>query len=154
MVSKYLTYFNFSVENDIPSRKQNQAFFWFEQIKAAAKSLQVSNARNISNCYWKTYHYFYGVYYTVLFNLNSLTLHGNPIENSPNYRASIICMFPNLKSLDFAKVTDDEKDAARLHIIVNNSNVKKYSLWVILCCCHLQISWHYYLLIIHSIYPP
>ena len=38
-------------------------------------------------------------------------------------------MFPNLKSLDFAKVTDDEKDAARLHIIVNNTNVKKYSLW-------------------------
>lgn len=61
-------------------------------------------------------------------NLYSLTLHGNPIENSPNYRASIICMFPNLKSLDFAKVTDDEKDAARLHIIVNNTNVKKYSL--------------------------
>ena len=38
-------------------------------------------------------------------------------------------MFPNLKSLDFAKVTDDEKDAARLHIIVNNTNVKKHSLW-------------------------
>ena len=74
------------------------------------------------------HYFFYGIYNTVLFNLNSLTLHGNPIENSPNYRASIICMFPNLKSLDFAKVTDDEKDAARLHIIVNNSNVKKYSL--------------------------
>ena len=39
-------------------------------------------------------------------------------------------MFPNLKSLDFAKVTDDEKDAAKLHIIVNNTNVKKYSLWM------------------------
>ena len=39
-------------------------------------------------------------------------------------------MFPNLKSLDFAKVTDDEKDAAKLHIIVNNTNVKKYSLWI------------------------
>ena len=61
-------------------------------------------------------------------NLYSLTLHGNPIENFPNYRASVICMFPKLKSLDFAKVTEDEKDAAKLHIIVNNSNVKKYSL--------------------------
>merc|ERR1712038_1349360 len=61
-------------------------------------------------------------------NLYSLTLHGNPIENFPNYRASVICMFPKLKSLDFAKVTEDEKDAAKLHIIVNNTNVKKYSL--------------------------
>merc|ERR1719336_3098505 len=60
-------------------------------------------------------------------NLYSLTLHGNPIENFPNYRASVICMFPKLKSLDFAKVTEDEKDQAKLHIIVNNSNVKKYS---------------------------
>ncbi len=61
-------------------------------------------------------------------NLYSLTLHGNPIENYPNYRSSIICMFPQLKSLDFAKVTEAEKDKAKLHIIVNNSNVKKYSL--------------------------
>ena len=29
-------------------------------------------------------------------------------------------MFPELKSLDFAKVTEDEKDSARLQIIVNN----------------------------------
>ena len=60
-------------------------------------------------------------------NLYSLTLHGNPIENYPNYRSSIICMFPQLKSLDFAKVTEAEKDKAKLHIIVSNSNVKKYS---------------------------
>eukprot|EP00093_Oithona_nana_P004794 04794.XXX_174916_175636_1 [CDS] Oithona nana genome sequencing. len=60
-------------------------------------------------------------------NLYSLTLHGNPIENYPNYRSSIICMFPQLKSLDFAKVTEAEKDKAKLHIIVNNSSVKKYS---------------------------
>ena len=128
MVWQHSVYFNFSVENDIPSRKQNQAFCRFEQIKAVAKSLQVSHASITSYCYLKHTFYLNGVYYTVLFNSNSLTLHGNPIENSPNYRASIICMFPNLKSLDFAKVTDDEKDAARLHIIVNNSNVKKYSL--------------------------
>ena len=36
-------------------------------------------------------------------------------------------MFPQLKSLDFAKVTEAEKDKAKLHIIVNNTNVKKYS---------------------------
>ena len=42
-------------------------------------------------------------------------------------RSSIICMFPQLKSLDFAKVTEAEKDKAKLHIIVNNTNVKKYS---------------------------
>ncbi len=40
----------------------------------------------------------------------------------------MICMFPQLKSLDFAKITDDEKDTARLHIIVNNNNVKKHSM--------------------------
>ncbi len=73
-------------------------------------------------------------------NLYSLTLHGNPIENYPNYRSSIICMFPELKSLDFAKVTEDEKDSARLHIIVSknskgagakqdgSNHTKKYSL--------------------------
>ena len=42
MVWQHSVYFNFSVENDIPSRKQNQAFFRSEQIKAVAKSLQVS----------------------------------------------------------------------------------------------------------------
>ena len=56
---------------------------------------------------------------------------------SPHCRSSIICMFPELKSLDFAKVTDDEKDSARLHIIVSKNSkgagrdtngVKKYSL--------------------------
>ncbi len=46
-------------------------------------------------------------------------------------------MFPELKSLDFAKVTEDEKDSARLHIIVSKKggkaaaaadHTKKYSL--------------------------
>lgn len=55
-------------------------------------------------------------------NLYSVTLHGNPVENYPNYRSSMICMFPSLKSLDFAKVTEDEKDLARLHIIVNKGS--------------------------------
>merc|ERR1711983_464260 len=59
--------------------------------------------------------------------LKMIYLHGNPIENYPNYRSSIICMFPQLKSLDFAKVTEAEKDKAKLHNIVNNTNVKKYS---------------------------
>ncbi len=54
-----------------------------------------------------------------------------------NVRSSIICMFPELKSLDFAKVTEDEKDSARLHIIVSKKggkaaaaadHTKKYSL--------------------------
>ena len=40
-------------------------------------------------------------------------------------------MFPQLKSLDFAKVTEAEKDKAKLHIIVNNNNVKKYSVWAL-----------------------
>lgn len=31
----------------------------------------------------------------------------------PFHRSSVICMFPSLKSLDFAKVTEDEKDQGR-----------------------------------------
>jgi len=42
-------------------------------------------------------------------NLYSLTLHGNPLENTPEYRASILTMLPYLRSLDFAKVTDRER---------------------------------------------
>ena len=34
-------------------------------------------------------------------------------------------MFPQLKSLDFAKVTEDEKDSAKLQIIVNKNNKAK-----------------------------
>jgi len=41
------------------------------------------------------------------------------------FRSSIICMFPELKSLDFAKVTEDEKDSARLHIIISKNNAGK-----------------------------
>lgn len=48
---------------------------------------------------------------TLLPNLYSLTLHGNPVENSPNYRSSVLKMLPYLKSLDFAKVTDGEREA-------------------------------------------
>ena len=36
-------------------------------------------------------------------------------------------MFPQLKSLDFAKVTEDEKDSAKLQIIVNKNNKGKNS---------------------------
>lgn len=43
-------------------------------------------------------------------NLYSLTLHGNPLENSPGYRSSILTMLPYLRSLDFAKVTDRERE--------------------------------------------
>ena len=62
---------------------------------------------------------------TPLKSLYSITLHGNPIENAPNYRSNIISMFPDLKSLDFAKVTEDEKDTARLHIIVSKNSLGK-----------------------------
>ena len=71
-------------------------------------------------------------------NLKSITLYGNAIENYPNYRSTIIFMFPQLDKLDLAKVTEGEKDSAKLQIIVSkNGNgrgkqskagVKKYSL--------------------------
>jgi len=47
---------------------------------------------------------------TLLPNLYSLTLHGNPIENYPNYRSAVLSILPHLRSLDFAKVTDRERE--------------------------------------------
>jgi hypothetical protein len=41
----------------------------------------------------------------------------------------MIIMFPQLQTLDFTKITDPEKDKARLNIVVNNAggNGKKQS---------------------------
>jgi len=60
-------------------------------------------------------------------NLYSLTLHGNPLENYPNYRTTVISMLPNLKSLDFAKVTERER-AAQQSEIRKSKRRKKRSL--------------------------
>ena len=41
-----------------------------------------------------------------------LSLQGNIVSNIPNYRAFVISKFPNLRVLDFQKVTQKERDLA------------------------------------------
>ena len=45
--------------------------------------------------------------------LHTLTLHGNDVENVPNYRFKLAVNLPALKSLDFSALTIVEKDKAR-----------------------------------------
>lgn len=47
-----------------------------------------------------------------LSKLRSLTLHGNPLEETPNYRFYVIAHLPSLRSLDFSPVTPVERDRA------------------------------------------
>jgi hypothetical protein len=42
-------------------------------------------------------------------HLHTLTLHGNPIEMSENYRFHVLKKLPHLKTLDFSAVTKQEK---------------------------------------------
>lgn len=46
-------------------------------------------------------------------HLHTLTLHGNPVEMTENYRYHIISKLPELKSLDFSTVTKQEKNLSR-----------------------------------------
>mmetsp|Transcript_12119 Transcript_12119/g.15601 ORF Transcript_12119/g.15601 Transcript_12119/m.15601 type:complete len:179 (+) Transcript_12119:77-613(+) len=41
--------------------------------------------------------------------LKKLTLHGNPVEDLPNYRSFVILMIPTLKMLDFSIVTKQDR---------------------------------------------
>jgi len=45
--------------------------------------------------------------------LSKLTLHGNPVEDLPNYRAFIILLCPSLRMLDFSVVTPQDREAAQ-----------------------------------------
>lgn len=44
--------------------------------------------------------------------LKSLTLHGNPVEEVPSYRFTVVATMPELRSLDFSPVTRVERDKA------------------------------------------
>jgi hypothetical protein len=48
-----------------------------------------------------------------LAHLHTLTLHGNEVENAPNYRFRLASNLPTLKNLDFSALTIVEKDKAR-----------------------------------------
>jgi Leucine-rich repeat (LRR) protein len=45
-----------------------------------------------------------------LTTLRSLALHGNPIENRPDYRSAILSAIPWLRQLDFATITKQERE--------------------------------------------
>lgn len=48
--------------------------------------------------------------------LRSLTIHGNPIENIPNFRLYIIALLSNLKKIDTVLVSKKERDNANVWI--------------------------------------
>lgn len=45
-------------------------------------------------------------------HLQSLTIHGNPLEAIPNFRLYIISVLPHLKKLDTVLISKKEKEAA------------------------------------------
>jgi Leucine-rich repeat (LRR) protein len=46
--------------------------------------------------------------------LKTLTIHGNPLDQLPNFRIYIIGILPNLKRLDTVLVTYKERDNAQV----------------------------------------
>ena len=44
--------------------------------------------------------------------LRSLTLHGNPIEQTPSYRRYVVAILPQISNLDFSPVIDTERRRA------------------------------------------
>ncbi|XP_027901246.1 leucine-rich repeat-containing protein 51 isoform X1 [Xiphophorus couchianus] len=50
----------------------------------------------------------------VLPHLHSVTLHGNPIETNKTYRNRVISALPQLKTMDFSAVTQQERVLAKL----------------------------------------
>jgi Leucine-rich repeat (LRR) protein len=48
-----------------------------------------------------------------LCNLRSLTIHGNPVEDTKGYRDYIISKIPQLEKLDFSKITKADRECAK-----------------------------------------
>ena len=48
-----------------------------------------------------------------LSNLRSLTVHGNPVEDTKGYRDYIINKIPQLEKLDFSKITKADRECAK-----------------------------------------
>ena len=48
-----------------------------------------------------------------LCQLRSLTLHGNPIEDSKDYRNYVINKIPQLEKLDFSKITKADRECSK-----------------------------------------
>ena len=47
-----------------------------------------------------------------LLKLRTLTLHGNPVESTPNYRSCVVTILPKLLNLDFSPVISTERKKA------------------------------------------
>ena len=60
-----------------------------------------------------------------LHHLRSLTLHGNPIEDSKDYRNYIIHKIPQLEKLDFSKITKADRECSKTMAKLGMRN-KKY----------------------------
>mmetsp|Transcript_1998 Transcript_1998/g.4239 ORF Transcript_1998/g.4239 Transcript_1998/m.4239 type:complete len:189 (+) Transcript_1998:81-647(+) len=45
-------------------------------------------------------------------NLKKLAMHGNPIEDTPNYRQYMMLLVPSLRMLDFSMITDADRSNA------------------------------------------
>uniref|UniRef100_A0A8C6SUW8 Leucine-rich repeat-containing protein 51 n=1 Tax=Neogobius melanostomus TaxID=47308 RepID=A0A8C6SUW8_9GOBI len=52
-------------------------------------------------------------------HLHTITLHGNSIENTRGYRAHVIAVLPELKTLDFSAVTPDERVMSKIRYTRN-----------------------------------
>ncbi|XP_046853159.1 leucine-rich repeat-containing protein 51-like [Xenia sp. Carnegie-2017] len=57
--------------------------------------------------------------------LRSLTVHGNPVEDSKGYRQYIISKIPQLEKLDFSKITKADRETAKtlLKFCSKNKNI-------------------------------
>lgn len=57
--------------------------------------------------------------------LLTLTLHGNPIENIPDYHSYVVSMLPQLENLDFSPVLKSERQASVRSDLFGHTNDKK-----------------------------
>ena len=59
-----------------------------------------------------------------LSQLNSLTVHGNPIENIPGFRLYLVSKLPKLKHLNFAGISKAEKQTAKTFMQTYHGKMK------------------------------
>lgn len=57
-------------------------------------------------------------------NLKSLTVHGNPMEDTKGYRYYIISKIPQLEKLDFSKITKTDRECAKTMMKLPSKNKK------------------------------
>ena len=57
--------------------------------------------------------------------LTKLTMFGNPAEQKDGYRTWMIASFPNVRSLDFIRVTPDDKLVANTDINLAKNKIKR-----------------------------